>query len=287
MKASTIALSGLLNLLPKILRQRYDDTLFGVPKGNSVIGDIEKKCDAEDYKGEYPLILLDGITDYVYNTAIRHFRGIYQVAADAIIPDRGNPITFEIIGKALRLAKEPLVDDTDDISSTVTGPVGAALDRFEDDVAGVLDDLSDNELRSSICKYTRLADNSVVYRTVAGNDASSTYVLLNGELPVLPAVGDTYEIIWNYYLIDAVNYITRLAAITDTVDIPQDWEELFVCGLRYYYEKQADQASNGTTLAKAAYNEQIKMFQADEFRKIGAQPKPVPRDIPTNLYGYE
>lgn len=283
MKASTLTLTQAVSLIPKILAQRYSqNTVFQMAKANAILQDIEKQFDAEYYKAEYPLILLDGITDYTPNANIRKIRGIHEVYPGHVVPDMDNIVQFEIIGERIRLKKEPVVNDDTDISSTITSVTSKS--KFHDTVE--LASLDENSLRSALCAFTDLSTGLTHHLLVAGNDPADDSISLNGEFPALPAALDTYKVYKNYYMINAYRYINRVTNPATALDILQDWEELFCAGLRFYYDKQSDEQSKNTVVSSNEYARLLKKAASDENRKFGSMPFIKPRTIPNlNLHG--
>lgn len=288
MLASTQTLAAALGLIPKVLFMRYggaNDYTFGKAKANAVIQDMEKEFDSDYYKREYPLIILDGVTDYEIPTTIRKFRGLYEVPADWVIPDKEHPISVELIETRLRLLHTPVVNNDQDIlNKEVDGafPVGSKNGFYDTSELGP--PKTDNQFRSALCRYTVGATGITHSRIIISNDPANAAVTLNGDLPAAPVTpngsADNYSIYHNYYVIEALDYITRVTNENNALPIAQDWEELFVAGLRFYYEKQTDQESSNYRDASFEYNRLLKKAAADEKRKQGTHPKPKPRDIP-------
>lgn len=280
MKATSLTLAAALDLIPKVLQQRYAQTYtFAKAVANDILQDMEKEFDSEYYKNEYPLIIIDGVTDYTLSEDIRKFRGLYEVPADWVIPDKKNPISVDLIGTRLRLLHTPVANDDEDLSGTVTGFDVTSKVKFEDtDNLGT--DKTDNQYRSALTQYTVTATGLIYSRINISNDTSDSTVTMNGDLPALPAVGDTYNILHNYYIIEALDYIQRVTDETAVLPIAQDWDALFRAGLRFYYDKQTDQESNKSKISGAEYSRLLLKAGSDEKRKQGDYPKPIPRDFP-------
>lgn len=282
MKASTLTLTGALGLIPKVLFQRYGGSTnytFAIAKANAILQDIEKEFDSDYYKKEYPLIIQDGITDYDVNENIRKVRGVYEVPAGWVIPDKRHTVSVDFLDTRLRLKHVPVANTTDDFSGTVTGNFAGNLAKFEDTV-NLGSPVTSNKYKSALCRYTDISTGLTHNRIIASNDPTDDSITLNGNLPALPAASDTFDVITNYFIIEALDYITRVTDETAALPIPIDWEELVQAGLRFYYDKQTDQESNQTRSSGAEYSRLLKKASADEKRKQGDYPKQVPRDIP-------
>ena len=280
MKASSLTLTLALGLIPKVTRQRYSDTLFGIPKANAILQDIEKKVDAEYYKEEKGLILVDEVQDYVLPDDVRLVRGVYEVPAGKLVPDKSNNIPFEMVGhNRLRLSRAPVVSDTsDDFSGTATGNAGDNFSLY--DTVELVAPLEENSLKSALVVINLLLTNQISHRIIKSNDPVNNKLEISGEFPVATREFDTYNVYHNYFLMDVMRYITRVSDVADTIDIPQDWEELFVAGLRYYYEKQTDMESSQYRIASEEYGRLLREMASDEKRKVGTHPSQVPRAIP-------
>lgn len=277
MKNSSLTLAGALNLIPKVLFQRYGGTgnyAFAIAKANAIFQDIEKEFDSEYYLREHPLVLVDGMTDYTIPTTIRKVQGIYDVPNGWVVPDTLNPINVSFFGDKIRLKHTPIVDSSADFTGTISGVT--SKNKF---ASASFAALTDNSLKSSLCQFYDLSTTLTHNRIILSNASSS--IVLNGELPELPVAGsDTYKIYRNYFLIKALDYIPRLTSESTVLPIPIDWEELFQAGLRFYYDKQTDQESVQSRVSGQEYSRLLKKASSDEKKKQGEYPMVMPRDIP-------
>lgn len=247
MKPSTMTLDDVLGLLPRTLRQRYSGGAFPWRAGNQVLAEFEKELEDFHFIGEQGLLLEAGKTDYVLDPSIRHLRGIYQVVFGDNTPYRPAPIRFIQQGSGIRLDTTPTLSDEADVTGTV--PAGGPGNRFTlfDDTAGKLDSDTWDEgaLAGRLLRVTH-ASGDVEWRLLKGNTPEDNTADINGELDAVAAQGDTYLITANFYMMEVLEYLTRLTATADTLPIPQDWESCFLAGLRYYYELQSEEASPST-----------------------------------------
>lgn len=286
MIASTQTLTNFLDNLPRTLRGRYsaNNDAFGITRANHILSQIQKEIDSDFYRGHFPLILSDGITWYEkssIDSSIRKILGIYEVPPDGVNPDMSNPVPFRDKGTHLELRNIPVVDTDDDFTGTVTAASGALLDRFIDTGSATLAALDDDKLRSTLCGYTDASLGTTTYFVVAGNDSSEGIISLNGNVAELPVAGDTYSITYNYFMVFAKRYITRVSGLSTAIDIPQDWEELFELGLRWKFAMQTEENDKDVGAALKAYNTELMRVKGDEQRKHGDNPNISPRDIPS------
>lgn len=282
MKASVLTLDGARNFIPAALRQRYSDD-FLVAIGNEVLGDIEQECDPDYFRGEFGLLLLDGITDYALDSSIRHIRGIYEVPAGDVIPDREHPFAFEVLGSKLRLKEVPIFNE-DDADITGTTPAGTYTDRtvVKDTTAGKLDSaLDEDELQSRLLILTHVLSGVKEYRILRGNTPDDFTADLNGELDSVQLVNDTYRVTVNFLILEHTRYLSRFTAKTSVLPLSQDFEKLLRIGLTFKYHFQADEMSREATEWQQKYQDELDRFRIDTTKPRGMAPRNRPRSLPS------
>lgn len=278
-----MTLEGAQNLIPAVLRSRYSDD-FLVAVGNEVLGDIEQECDPDYFRAETPLILLEGATDYALPDSVRHVRGVYEICAGDVTPDRNHPVAIEVLGNTLRLGEPWSLSETEDISGTVAAGAPAAYNLLFDDTAGKLDgtDLEDDELKSRLVTITHAAPASVVeYRIALGNSVDDTTVTLNGNLLALAIAGNTYRITSNFLIIEHTRYLTRFTAKAGVLPVSQEFEKLMRIGLTYKFHFQADEMSREAKEWQTKYQDELDRFRIDTTKPRGMVPRNVPRSLPS------
>lgn len=281
MKASTMTLSEVLELLPRVLRQRYSGGAFPWKAGNLVLSDFEKELEDHYFIGDVALLLAAGVTDYVLPPAVRRLRGVYQMLADGTpTPYRPAPVKFILQENSLRLDTVPTVSSETDIEGTV--PVGGpgTLDTLFDNTAGKLDadTLDEDQLAGRLLIVTH-ADASVEYKLLQGNTPDAFTADINGALRAVAAAADTYRITANFYMMEAVKYLTRLTSLDDVLPIPTDWEACFLAHLRYRYEAQSEEGSNTTAFWFREYRRELMNLKSDG-RHRSDTPQKRPRQLP-------
>lgn len=282
MKASAKTLQNFQELLPLVLARRYQ-TPFLVQVANEVLGEIEKSCESDYLVGELGLVLRDGVTDYALDAAIRHVRGIYEVPAGAIVPDRDHPILHRVFGSTLRLDEPPTLSGDADISGTV--PVGATADKTKvyDNGASKFGSYEADELAGRLVRVVHAAG-TTEYRILKGNTPASSVVDINGELAALALAGDTYLVTADFFIIEHARYLSRVTTSnynTAAVDIPQDFEDLFRVGLTYKYHLQADSMSKETQKLEEEYEALKALFRADTTKPRGTSVRNTGRSMPS------
>lgn len=283
MKASAKTLQNYLDLIPLVLKVRYG-TPFAVQAANEILSEVEQLCDADYFVGETGLLLLEGRTNYPLADSVRHVKGVYGVALGDVVPDKAHAVKHEIQGSTIRLEEVPLLDEQEDIAGTV--PAGAPSDTsvLFDDTAGKLDSaLEEDELQGCLLRVTH-ASGAVEYRILRGNTPDDFTANINGELAALAALGDTYLITANFFIIEHQRYLTRLAAATSVVDLPQDFENLFRAGLTWKYNHQADTLSKETKQWGERYASLLNNFRVDASKIRGTSVRNSPRSMPS-LFG--
>lgn len=283
MKASTKTLQDFRALLPLVLAGRYQ-VPFAVQVGNEVLSEIEQLCDPDYLVGETGLLLLDGVTNYPLDAAIRQIRGVYEVPAGEVAPDRNHPVAHRIVGNDLRLDEAPTLSEEDDITGTVPAAPPADLAVVYDNTAGKLDSaLDEDELAGRLIRVTH-ASGAVEWRVLKGNTPGSYTADINGRLAAQAAQGDTYLISASYLLIEHARYLTRIAAATYNtvaVDIPQDFENLFRVGLAYKHHLQADSLSKECKKMEEEYEFLKTSFRADTTKVRGTSIRNTGRSMPS------
>lgn len=282
MKASTKTLQNMLEYIPLLLRGRYG-TPLAVQFSNEVLGEMEQVCDADHFVGETGLLLVEGVTDYPLDAAVRHVKGIYAVQAGDVIPDKHHPVGHELIGTMLRLEAVPTLTGDEDITGTVPAGAPASKAVLFDDTAGKLDSaLEEDELLGRLVKVTHApgASQTVEYKVLKGNTPDDTTADVNGELAALAAQGDTYLITSNFLIIEHQRYLTRVTGASSVLDIPQDFENLFRFGLTWKYHLQADKLSKETRQWGEDYNALLNNFRIDATKHRGTAVRNSPRSMP-------
>lgn len=279
MKASSLTLGDVLNLLPLTLKRRYDPAKFAPGAANEVLADIEK-CDSDLLVGETGILLVEGVTDYRLPDSVRQIKGLYLVPAGDVVPDIGHPVAHEFFKDRIRLAETPTMSDDDDISGTVS--ISAPSDKTLLYHLTAFADLDEDALISRLAKVTH-ANGVVEYAILKGN--STTEANINGELVALATAGDTFLVTSNYMLLQHQRYLARVptgaAADATVIDIPQDFDYLFRAGMFFRYHAQSDSLSKETKFWEAEYLNELEKFNVDTSKGRGTTTRNAPRSIPT------
>lgn len=281
MKPSTMTLEEAVDFLPRVLRQRYSGGAFPWKAGNIILADFEKELEDFYFIGEVGLLLEDGRTDYPIPPVMRQLRGIYQVLqdADVKIPYKPDPIRFTQVNGGIRLDVTPTISEEEDIEGTVAAGAPSDLDLVFDDTAGKLDDtLEDDELAGRVIRVVH-ADDTEEWRILRGNTPDDTTANLNGDLLAVAAPGDEYLITANFYMLEGLLYLPRLAAIDDVLPIPADWEACFMAHLRYRYEAQSEEGSSNTAFWYREYRRELATIKSDNRHRVDnpvKRPRPLP-----------
>lgn len=284
MKYSTLTLEEAVDFLPRTLRQRYSGGAFAWKAGNVILADFEKELEDHYFIGEVALLLESGVTDYVLDPAIRHLRGAYQVIPSiGPTPYRPQPLKFIQQEQSIRFDTPPLIssDDASDITGTVPMGGPGTLDTLFDNTVGKLDTtvLDDDALAGRLVRLTHTVGGAVEWKLLRGNTVADYTANVNGAFAALAAVGDTYLITANFYMLEVVKYLTKLSAITDILPIPTDWEACFMAHLRYRYEAQSEEGSQNTAFWFREYRRELNTIKSDN-RHRGDTPQKRPRAIP-------
>ncbi len=280
MKASTATLGDVLDLLPLTLARRYDKGRFGAKAANEVLSEIEQQCDPDLFVGESGLILLEGVTDYRLPDSVRQIKGLYVVPAGDVVPDRDHPVAHQFLGNKLRLEEPWTLSDDADISGTVSA--SPPSDKTQVYHTSLFAALEEDALVSYLARVTH-ASGSVEYAILKGN--STTAALVNGELAAQAVAGDSFLITTNFLLIEHQRYLARFtpgdAALTTVLDLPQDFEYLFRCGLFLRYHSQSDSLSKETKFWAEEYATQLAKFSIDTSKPRGTSTRNSARSIPS------
>lgn len=280
MQASSKTLESLLALLPRNVQQRYNPATWSVPKANIVLADIETETDPDFLKAERAILLLNGVTDYALDSSVRATLGLYEVLPGDVRPCKSYPMPFDVIGETLRLTEPAALTGTDDVTGTLLAG-SHTTSRIYDNTSGKLDAFDINELKGRILRVTHLPGASQVVedRIIVSNDPVAKTATINGAFSFTPASSDTYLISDNFLILAYMRYLRRFTSVTSVLDLPQDFEELFLCGMRWQYEKQVEEGSKEAQLAFQAYRAE-KLRMKASFRKRMDSPRPVPRKLP-------
>jgi len=279
-KKSVKTLQNFIDLLPLAIGRRYDKNTFGVGVANEILSEIETSCDPEYFTGESGLILISGVTDYTLPDSVRQIKGLYSVPGGEVVPDRNHPIAHRLLNSSIRLEEELSLSSDDDISGTVsvTPPEDKTVIY---DTVNLGSDLETNALAGRLLAVTHGSD-AVEYRVLKGNTPDDFTADINGELASLAIVGESYLITSNFLIIEHTRYLGRFptGSTTTVLDLPQDFEYLFRCGLLTKYHSQSDNLSKETTYWANEYMQQMNAFRIDTTKPRGTSTRNAARALP-------
>lgn len=282
MNPSVRTLGNIIDMLPLVLARRYVKEVFGVNAANEVISEIEQLCEPDYFVGESGLLLRAGVTNYPLPSSVRQIKGLYEVPAGDVVPDKDHAIDHSLQGNTLRLAEPIALTDDDDITGTVPASPPSDLTVVYDTAKFGSTLVSEDELAGRLVKLTHAAG-TVEYRVLKGNTPDDFTADINGELAAQAAAGDTYLITSNFLIIEHTRYLSRFPSgtVATVIDLPQDFEYLFRSGLFFKYNSQADTLSKETTFWKNEYAAQMGNFVADTTKIRGTSVRNSGRSLPS------
>lgn len=281
MKPSVKTLKNFVDLLPLVLAKRYDANTFGPAIANEVLSEVEQSCDPEYFTGETGLLLLSGVTDYPLPDSVRQIKGLYQVPDGEVVPDRGHPIPHQALNRIIRIETDLSISNNADISGAVSAsPPASKSNVYNTSLLGSA--VTANKLAGRLIKVTHIADSSIEYRILKGNTPSSFTADINGELNSLAVASDTFLITSNYLIIEHNRYLNRFptGSATAILDLPQDFEYLFRCGLFFKYHAQSDNLSKEASFWGNEYAKQLNLFLIDTTKPRSTSNRNPGRSLP-------
>ena len=257
MKQSTLTLQNLKDKIPLQLTGRYSLEEFPVAKFNEISSHLEKYCDTQFLTNEMIIPMVDGVSDYVLSDLVRQPRGLYIIPLGGVLdangqvvtansvshtpasisPDKSTPIRIRLLGNRMRIDAVPSVSEpihTD--ARTIVSSTGSTISKLYDvDATGPLS--VDENLRGKAIVITH-ATGEVDHLIIANNDSTGNYVRVNGEMSVIPDNSTIYSIYNDFWILEYVIYMPKLAALSDTIGVPTDFESVFQWGMYWKYYAQ-------------------------------------------------
>lgn len=270
-KWSVKTLADLISLIPRDMQTRYSGTAFSREKANSVLAELEQIADPDFFKTEGYIVLTEGLKEYAFGDSIRQIRGIFQVESGDTTPDKKHPVLFEIIGKVIRLSSDFTMSGDDDVAGTATG--GSLLD-----LTGDFSAYEEDELLGRLATITHLAGGTS--QAIIRSNTTTT-ISFARSLSTTVANGDTFSITNNYLVTEYVRYLARFETSASVFDMPIDYEQLMVVGLKAQYYEHQDPASTEAKNYRGIYGKLVESFQANENRQRNYHPRQSGRSFPS------
>lgn len=299
MKMSSLTLQNIKDMIPLQLTGRYSSTDFPANAFNEISQHLEKYADTDYMTAEMIIPQENGITDYALNDRVRQPRGLYLIPTDLpldanrhvvvtgdaqasypdIHPDKANPIRFDQFGNTLRVYQTPSVEEpihTED--RTIVDATGSTTQKIYD--VGSSSPLEEDEqLRGKAIIITQ-ANGNVDHLIIADNDDDNSYARVNGEMTDTPEAGTVYSIYNNFWIFEYAIYLPRLSALSDSINVPLDFEAVYKWGMFWKYYAQEGENKVEIDRYQNMFEKEAMRFTSDQNRFRSDNKITIPRAIP-------
>ncbi len=299
MKLSTKTLQNLKDEIPRQLTGPYSEEDFPVEKFNEISAHLEKYCDTNYLTAEIIIPMEDQITDYPLDDKVRQVRGLYTIPTGGVLdangqvvtassvssvpasthPDKDNPIRFDVFGNILRIGfvpstSEPIFED----SRTINDATGSTLLKLYDVGGGSPLDTDEN-LRGKAIIIT-YNSGVVDYLIIATNDGDDEYIRVNGQMSEIPDTNTVYSIYNDFFVLEYTVYLPTISLLTDTIDVPVDFESVYKWGLYWKYYAQEGENKVEIDRYQKLFEQEAMRFASDQNRYRSDNFITIPRSIP-------
>lgn len=283
--------------MPVILQQRYQNEQFWVPKANQVLGEIESISDHWHFTSYEPILLVEGVTQYLFPNEIRKFLYLREPTPAEPNLSRWAVKSTDQFQRIIQLQFPVVFYEDLDLTGTIDSVSGNSF------ASTALAD-SDN-LISRLVQFTSASTGRTYSKIIALSSSNATdgTVIPNGvwgsegEWGVVPEIGDTFSITRNFLMVEGIRYLKRFSTaiipdpeaptleivegLLEDVPLPKEWERLLLAGLRYHGEVQTDRDSNASRDWLLEYEKAKKEWKIDSRTPKGENKRVKPSPWPS------
>jgi len=300
MLLSTKTIGDLKNRIPRQLTGRYHATKWPIDRFNEISSHLEQYCDIDYMTAQMIIPMEDKINRYKLDNKVRQVRGLYLIPSASAVafpsgtsngnylpevsPDKENTIRFDQFGNFIDIQNIPSVSDPIFTSSRlVLLDTGSTLKKLFDIEAGGSPLDTKTNLRGKGVVVTH-STGAVDHLIIADSDGTEMSLTVNGEMSAIPDLNTVYSIYNDFWVMEYAIYLPRLdvdGALTQTIDVPIDFEEVYRTGLFWHYYTQEGENKVEIDRYQKLFDEQKSRFTSDQVRFRSDNKITIPRSIPS------